>query len=1110
MKSLLLVFILTLSFAAFAEDDPPMSREDTHLDPNSVKSTAKYDEPGVDREDYLQQYEDEGQGQSIDPTIEKLDIKPVEPKRPIAANKLQKLKQISQLVSVNKSGVSPQVLKRPQGSGSIKGMGLTFKTNLQTGNASLSIPITTPPARAGLGPSLGLSYSSAGSQGVAGIGWSFGVAYIARQTDQGLPIYDNTVDRFIYGGGHELVRIDPSAEGEGALPSWFDVQHDFYYRAKLEGIFMRVFFKNAVGGGHPYWIAQDQSGTLYYFGADSGGVPDESALTCDENGERVFRWNLIEVKDTHGNKVQYVYEKNMGKSYLSEVRYNVKNSGNSEQYQHRIAINYDATREDVNTTYQTGYPISTAWRLSDIQVETDYTGSGGYQKVRHYEFDYVAGSFHTLLNKVKMFGKGSDHLPPVQFDYTEVVGTHNVLGMGDLYGEIIEMPNSPYHSIGDGRRDLLDVNGDGLPDIYETDPTTSGPIQQYLLNDGPGDGIRESSRTGMGDEQTFMLYNTNVRMMDIDGDGVTDLIHMPSVGEFKVYKTNCDSGTCVWEHYLTRTTNPHIDLTNDAENIKLVDINGDHLIDVVKTTGTQMQHWLNLGRYKDPNDPSKMAIGVFGHIDASGNISEEPITTCVLHKGIPIQFSDNRVKFADVNGDGLQDIVFVDYGTFVYWPNKGHGNWGTGDYCAAGTYGANRYIAMGSAPYFSSMDPSKIYLGDINGDGLADMFQVRANQVDVWLNKIDYFEDRAIISAPWGHQFTDRVRIADMNGSGSQDILWGDGGEYKYMDLTGGIKPRLINVVHNGLGGLTRINYAPSTEQYVAAKSDDPWSTTCPFPQQVVTEVVTRNQLHEPGWPETVLTKRYKYRNCYYDGKEHEFRGFGQTEEESVGDHQVPPNSVDYLTNGETLSKFATHYYYQGKGDVDVPGELDVDDEAFAGMEYMTENWVYDTGSARRFISKSFTSYGIRWLFDDNALAMDSEDLLHDAFHREVRFVYPRESHSFAYNTGYGSGTYSPSIPKFITEDTGENLISSPMIAVPLNTSSTDVVHFLNESRVDNYGHTKEKITHGQVGADITITAHSTYAKNAAAWIHGVCETWTTSSITDETKFNHTRSYYDG
>jgi hypothetical protein len=191
------------------------------------------------------------------------------------------------LVSVNKSGVTPQVLSLPKGNGTVQGLGLTFKTNLQTGSASLSIPFTLPPARRGLGPSLSLDYSSGGGQGTVGLGWSFDVGFIAIQTDQGLPRYDGS-DRYVYNGGQELVRVQPGTE---QLPTWADANH--YYRPKLEGLFMRFFLLGA-GTASPYWVAQDKDGTLYYFGGSSTGL-DLASLTCDDTCDRIFRWNLIRV-----------------------------------------------------------------------------------------------------------------------------------------------------------------------------------------------------------------------------------------------------------------------------------------------------------------------------------------------------------------------------------------------------------------------------------------------------------------------------------------------------------------------------------------------------------------------------------------------------------------------------------------------------------------------------------------------------------------------------------------------------------------------------------------------------------------------------------------------
>ncbi len=111
----------------------------------------------------------------------------------------------------DKSGVTSKAISVPKGSGSIKGMGESFSAQLSTGIATFSVPFALPAARGGAQPSLGLSYSSSGGYGAAGVGWSVGVPFIARQTDRGVPKYQDQADwngeqdRFVFNGGQELV-----------------------------------------------------------------------------------------------------------------------------------------------------------------------------------------------------------------------------------------------------------------------------------------------------------------------------------------------------------------------------------------------------------------------------------------------------------------------------------------------------------------------------------------------------------------------------------------------------------------------------------------------------------------------------------------------------------------------------------------------------------------------------------------------------------------------------------------------------------------------------------------------------------------------------------------
>ncbi len=91
----------------------------------------------------------------------------------------------------DKTGVSSQAIVTPQGSGKIQGMGESFSAQLSTGIATFTVPIALPRARGGAQPALALAYSSAGGHSLAGVGWSIGVPFISRQTDRGLPKYDD-------------------------------------------------------------------------------------------------------------------------------------------------------------------------------------------------------------------------------------------------------------------------------------------------------------------------------------------------------------------------------------------------------------------------------------------------------------------------------------------------------------------------------------------------------------------------------------------------------------------------------------------------------------------------------------------------------------------------------------------------------------------------------------------------------------------------------------------------------------------------------------------------------------------------------------------------------
>ena len=125
------------------------------------------------------------------------------------------------------------------------------------------------------------------------------------------------------------------------------------------------------------------------------------------------------------------------------------------------------------------------------------------------------------------------------------------------------------------------------------------------------------------------------------------------------------------------------------------------------------------------------------------------------------------------------------------------------------------------------------------------------------------------------------ITITDFLGRGTACVLWSSplpaysGRQLCYVDLMCGEKPHLLNRTVNNLGAETWIDYASSTKFYLADKAaGTPWVTRLPFPVQVVERV----EIHDRISRNRFVT-RYTYHHGFYDGVEHEFRGFGRVDQ---------------------------------------------------------------------------------------------------------------------------------------------------------------------------------------------------------------------------------------
>ncbi|HRK33882.1 MAG TPA: toxin TcdB middle/N-terminal domain-containing protein, partial [Candidatus Hydrogenedentes bacterium] len=725
--------------------------------------------------------------------------------------------------AADKSGVKPSVLSLPSGPGAIEGLGESFEPQLNTGTATYRVPLKSPPGRAGFAPDLALTYNSGNGGGTFGLGWSLGLPSLQRQTDKGLPFYtdypsgdgvdndgDGMVDDYdefdtiVFTNGEELV---PCSDGT--------------YRFENEQDFTK-FVRSGDG-----WIGTRRDGATMKFGLTTTGRIEDSS-------GRIFKWLLEEIQNTNGIGVVFSYEKldASPQRYLTRVTYNTSGAGDMS-----VRFGYEA-RPDIITDFRPSFELRTAFRCNGIRMYRGDEQIRTYRLAYHPLTDVLAVS---LLASVTEFGRGElESLPPASFGYT---------AFEPLKAEIGTMPSAPQVSLNDANIDIMDINSDALPDIVDTNESP----HDYYVNLGlDSEGVVQwSKRTGMTAQTGLLLGANTTEVADMDGDGKSDLLDL-SETSVVYYRPVVEETGIRWEQ-AGSLAEPGFAFSDP--NIKLLDVNNDKYIDVMKTESLEYVVWINLG---------------------DDGWSEEFIADSVNPLAM---FNRSYIRLADMNGDRLQDLVWIEEDFCAYYPAKGFGSFGTA-------------IEFENPPD-NIVNPARVNLADINGDGRSDALYIGETETRVYINlglntenpSFCRFANAITVSTPTTSVSTS-FRVADVNGNASTDILFnvpGGGPEtFTYVDFAPGEQPYQLATISNGIGLTTTIQYTSSTLEMARDRTADrAWRTPPPFPVPVISKV----KLHD-GLNTYVTT--YAYHDGYYDAKEMEFRGFAAAEKFEIGDNSAP------------------------------------------------------------------------------------------------------------------------------------------------------------------------------------------------------------------------------
>jgi RHS repeat-associated protein len=744
---------------------------------------------------------------------------------------------------MNKSGTADQVISHPQGGGAIKGLGESFSPDLHTGTGNLTVPIAVPPGRNKLQPDLSLVYSTGHGNGVFGLGWALSIPGVSRDTRNGVPVYSDEADTFLLSGAEQLVPTRPFSDGA------------LIYRPRTEGLFARI--KHQLSEHDDYWEVRSRNGLTSLYGHPAARGTDSAVVRNPDDARQVWSWSLTETSDPFGNRIEYLYEGDAAAEdgshrsdqiYLKTIRYADYGPRETPQFLITVDFVYDS-RPDPFSNYRVGFEIRTTRRCTRIEIRTHADTT---RLTRVYRLIYqdqlqpnnTAANGASLLRRIEVEGIDGDArepLPPLEFGYTAFDPSRRVYQALSAIGNGV-----PERSLAHPDFELADLFGRGLPDVVQI-----GDVDRYWRN--LGDGRFDVPRAFEGLPAGVRLGDQGTQLGDFDGDGQIDLL--VSEGALNGYFPLTVGGSGQARPFVAFSAAPPFKL-NDPE-LRLVDLNGDGITDALRT-GAEFE--------------------LYFHDRDSGWTHIERRSRDDFDRFPDVYFSDPRVKLADMTGDGLQDIVFFNNSHVDYWPYLGNGRWGR-RITMSGRLEFPDALAYGGLGF----DPKRILLGDVDGDGIADLVYVESGRVTIWLNQSgNGWSEPIVVNGTPPVSEIDAVRLADMLGHGTAGILWTydyrtfADSTYKFLDLTGGTKPYLLNERNNNAGARTLVEYALSTRFYIddERQPSTRWRSRLPFPVQVVARVEVIDELSGGK-----RTTEYRYHQGYWDGEEREFRGFGIVEQ---------------------------------------------------------------------------------------------------------------------------------------------------------------------------------------------------------------------------------------
>jgi hypothetical protein len=700
------------------------------------------------------------------------------------------------------------------------------------GAATYSIPIAVPPGTAGMAPSLSLDYNNRSGNGIVGLGWTLsGLPSIGRcpqtmaQDGKWVGVNYDSNDRFCLDGQ----RLVATTGVYGANLT--------EYRTEIES-YSKITSMGTTGTGPTWFEVKTKTGQTMEFGRTSNSRILAQGKTTARS------WALNKVTDTVGNyfSVTYTNDAVNGQAYPARIDY-TGNAAAALAPFNSVQFTY-TTRTDVTSAYQAGSVVRTTVLLANVKTYAETALVSDYQ----LSYQQSGSTQRKRLSSVKLCSTATICLPATTFAFTADLplsfANDVAIWLPTEFTRAAGWDNNSTHP-----RSLVDVNGDGLPDIV-----------------GFGDGnVRVSLNTGSSFPASRVWHSTEFTrdlgwtdnnlyprsLVDVNGDGLPDIVGFgdenvmvslntgPNFAEATVWHSGMFTRDAGWEH-------------NGANPRFLVDVNGDGLPDIVGFDDGDVKVSLNTAPnfglatvwhsgmftsdvgWEDSSTHPRSLVDVngdglpdivgFGDVDVMVSLNTGSgfalATVWLLNQftlGSSWDSDSTHPRFlVDVNGDGLPDIV-------GFGGSKVMVSLNTGASFAPATVWRQSEFTIDVGWENNSTHPRSLV--DVNGDGLPDIVGFGSRDIRVSLNTGSSFAPATVwppieytANLGWDSNSTHPRSLVDVNGDGLPDIV-GFGGSKVMVSLkNGGMPPDLLTTVTDGLGAQTFVTYKPMTAASVYTK----------------------------------------------------------------------------------------------------------------------------------------------------------------------------------------------------------------------------------------------------------------------------------------------------